>query len=316
VLIETDSGGTTTATYTNASGVISQKRGSTTSWYNFEAIGTTRQLTDSSQVVSDTYSFDAWGNGLSSSGSTTNALRYVGRENYYTDAQSGLMMLGVRYYDATNAKFLSSDPEQDDTNWYTYVQDNPARQSDPTGRAAGRNWTCKDLEMAYRYNQKKCDDGKIEGVTDCFPSLRGEVSSRLCPKSPEFGRLGTCLETCTAKHEATHISQIEAPCEGLGKCMAKQKGNEKGEDQCCSVYASWSAKYQQAQECEAWRAGADCANGIPYPTDHTSIPCNRCPRVVITALERRRDQECTGYTGPPRINNPFDNMGNPIPTIR
>ena len=80
IVVETDSGGTTTATYTNAMGVISQKRGSTTNWYNFEAIGTTRQLTDSSQTVSDTYTMDAWGNSLASSGTTTNALKYVGSE--------------------------------------------------------------------------------------------------------------------------------------------------------------------------------------------------------------------------------------------
>ncbi len=65
VRMEVDDTGTVTAAYANEPGqfgeLISQRRNSTNSFYHFDAQGSTRQLTTDSQVVSDSYTYNAFG---------------------------------------------------------------------------------------------------------------------------------------------------------------------------------------------------------------------------------------------------------------
>ncbi len=48
-------------------------------FYLFDGIHNVRQVTDSSQVVTDEYAFDAWGNTTSSTGSTANSQLWKGQ---------------------------------------------------------------------------------------------------------------------------------------------------------------------------------------------------------------------------------------------
>jgi RHS repeat-associated protein len=114
-------------------GLARQVRGTGASYYQYDGLGSTRQLTDASQAVTDTTSYDAWGNVLSSSGTTANPFKYVGSLGYYADADNGLMLLGARYYGAGVGRFWSVDPIRDTLNWYACVRNNPANGVDPTG---------------------------------------------------------------------------------------------------------------------------------------------------------------------------------------
>jgi hypothetical protein len=71
---ETDGANDTQAVYTNEprryGNLISQRRGSTSHWFHFDAIGSTRELTTVGQVVSDTRMYDAWGTAVLSTGSS------------------------------------------------------------------------------------------------------------------------------------------------------------------------------------------------------------------------------------------------------
>ena len=90
--------------------IISQHRGSTSHWYHPDSLGTTRALTDSSQVISDSYLVDAWGNPLSSTGSTLNPFRWVGNVGYYFDQETNLYYIRARSYQPTTARWTSVDP--------------------------------------------------------------------------------------------------------------------------------------------------------------------------------------------------------------
>jgi RHS repeat-associated protein len=57
----------------------------------------------------------------------------VGREQYQTDSDSGLLLLGHRYYDPYTGRFISQDPIADGNNWYAYVENNPLTGIDPDG---------------------------------------------------------------------------------------------------------------------------------------------------------------------------------------
>ncbi|MFM9873934.1 MAG: RHS repeat-associated core domain-containing protein [Fimbriimonadaceae bacterium] len=89
--------------------------------------------TSASQVVSASKVFDAFGNQLSSSGSWKSAFGYAGGFGYQSDLDSGLKLLGHRYYDSSTGRFLTRDPAKDGRNWYGYCNGQPVSQSDAVG---------------------------------------------------------------------------------------------------------------------------------------------------------------------------------------
>jgi len=134
LLAELDNTNAIVATYDHGPlGLARQKRDTTIRYYHFDGLGSTVALTDVSEVVQDTYSFDAFGNLLSSTGSSTNPYRYVGQLGYHYDSVSGLMLLGARYYDAGVGRFITVDPAREGGNWYGYVENNSVNAVDPTG---------------------------------------------------------------------------------------------------------------------------------------------------------------------------------------
>jgi len=102
VLLETNGNGVTQARYTLApfgyGDLVSMRRASTTSFYHFDAIGSTRALTDGDEAVTDTYLYDAFGSLLASAGSTGNPYRYVGRLGYQQETGLTGYYLRRRYY--------------------------------------------------------------------------------------------------------------------------------------------------------------------------------------------------------------------------
>ncbi|MBL8820595.1 MAG: RHS repeat-associated core domain-containing protein, partial [Planctomyces sp.] len=114
VISELDGTGATQAVYTNEpqqyGGVLSQRRGSTSRFLHADALGTTRLLTSTAGATTDTYLLDALGNPVSSTGSTVNPFRWVGRYGYYTDTATGLVYVRARMYAPTIARWVSVDP--------------------------------------------------------------------------------------------------------------------------------------------------------------------------------------------------------------
>ncbi|MEW5884453.1 MAG: RHS repeat-associated core domain-containing protein [Armatimonadota bacterium] len=117
-------------------GLISTNREGTKRYFHFDAVGSTRALTDSSETVTDTYEYNAFGVVESSSGTSVNPFRYVGQYGYYDDgamgSSSGLLLLGVRYYSPAHGRFWSWDPVPS-LNLYGYVGNNATMGIDPSG---------------------------------------------------------------------------------------------------------------------------------------------------------------------------------------
>ncbi len=112
-----DDGG---ASYTQAGGsLVSENRGGTVKYYNGDALGTTRSLTSSTQTVTDTFRFGAFGLNTGRTGTTATPFGFAGSYGYQADS-SGLMLLGHRYYDASTGRFLSRDRIHDGYNGYAY----------------------------------------------------------------------------------------------------------------------------------------------------------------------------------------------------
>ena len=91
------------------------------------------------EAVYATYTYDAWDNILSQSGSmaSTNPLRYRG---YYYDSETGFYYLQSRYYDPATRRFINADvyssTDSSDAiscNMFAYCGNNPTSRSDETG---------------------------------------------------------------------------------------------------------------------------------------------------------------------------------------
>ena len=104
-------------------------------YYTSDAQGSVIALTDSTQALAATYTYDAWGN-TTGTGSlaTTNPWTYA---TGYTDTATGYLKLGARYYNPTTGRFTQPDPSGQEPNTYNYASCNPTNNTDPTGRFGG-----------------------------------------------------------------------------------------------------------------------------------------------------------------------------------
>jgi RHS repeat-associated protein len=104
-------------------------------FYLFDQQANTRQLTDTSGDVSDTYAYRAFGEQEFEQGSTRNPHRFQGQVGPYTDATDRVWMR-ARIYGPDSGQWLSRDPigfDGGDWNLYRLVGNNPIHWLDPEG---------------------------------------------------------------------------------------------------------------------------------------------------------------------------------------
>ena len=88
-------------------------------------------------LVTATYKYDVFGAVRSQSGTGNTEYRFTGQQD---DATLGYTYLRARYYDPATGRFLSKDPfpglvtDPGSQHHYSYVQNNPANLTDPSGR--------------------------------------------------------------------------------------------------------------------------------------------------------------------------------------
>ena len=58
---------------------------------------------------------------------------YGGGNGCQTDADTGVVLMGHRYYDTRIGRFISQDPAGSGDNWYEYADNNPVNKTDPLG---------------------------------------------------------------------------------------------------------------------------------------------------------------------------------------
>jgi RHS repeat-associated protein len=136
VLLETDANGATQAAYTQTpdqyGALVAQRRSGASSFYHFDALGSTTELSNSGQTVTDTYRYYAFGETKASTGSTANPFGFVGRLGYYNEATLGLQYLRARWYKPAAGRFLSTDPIGPASR-YEYAGNGPTAAVDPSG---------------------------------------------------------------------------------------------------------------------------------------------------------------------------------------
>ncbi|MDE2206994.1 MAG: RHS repeat-associated core domain-containing protein, partial [Armatimonadetes bacterium] len=99
----------------------------------FDGLGSARAETNSSGTATATQDFDAFGNTIASSGSTSSPYNFAGDWAYQSDGDAGLQHVGARYYDPQVGRFASRDSMLDQIP-YAYCGGDGANRVDPDGQ--------------------------------------------------------------------------------------------------------------------------------------------------------------------------------------
>ncbi len=139
LLEEIDNSGNIAGRYTHSvliDEVLSESRSGTTSYYQQDALGSVVSLSNPAAALTNTYSYDSFGNLAASTGTLANPFQYTGRE---FDTETRLYFLRARYYNADAGRFISQDPINfgGGINFYSYVRNSPIGLVDISGLAAG-----------------------------------------------------------------------------------------------------------------------------------------------------------------------------------
>ncbi|MEM7127255.1 MAG: RHS repeat-associated core domain-containing protein [Chloroflexota bacterium] len=136
VLAEQNSMGSILAHYVYGDDLVSLHQGNSSHYYHYDGTGSTRLLSDGSAAISDSYLYDAFGNLLTSSGTTENVYLFAGEQ---FDPYLNFYYLRARYMDPQLGRFVSMDPfsgfifDPPSLHKYTYAHNNPVNLIDPTG---------------------------------------------------------------------------------------------------------------------------------------------------------------------------------------
>ena len=136
VLEERDGAGALQASYVYGTDLISQTRGAAKSYYHYDGLGSTRALTNASASATDSYTYDAFGNLLGSTGTTINNYRFAGEQ---IGPGSSLYYLRARYMAPQLGRFITTDPflglvnDPATLHPYSYATNDPVNRIDPSG---------------------------------------------------------------------------------------------------------------------------------------------------------------------------------------
>ncbi len=147
------------ATYVRGLDLLFQDRsaaggGTGLSYYAVDHLGSTRALTNASGAVTDTYTYDPYGNLIASTGGTINPYQYAGQR---LDAATGQYDMGARVYNASAGQFTSRDSHDGSTsdpiteNHYLYAGADPVDNTDPSGHdfSSGETITVGSISAGF-----------------------------------------------------------------------------------------------------------------------------------------------------------------------
>jgi RHS repeat-associated protein len=171
VVAEYDGSGDLVARYIHGLGLVARMDASGgPAYYSYDAIGNTRQVTDTAGAVVNSYDYGPFGIALDVAETVPNPFRFGGRFGVMDDGH-GLLHMRARYYDPATGRFLSPDPIglRGGPNLYSYVSNSPLRYCDPAGLRGETGY-----ERFYRVGKRRNDlfwmimTGEAEDMGEAF----------------------------------------------------------------------------------------------------------------------------------------------------
>ena len=179
----------------------------TTYYYILNLQGDVVKLIGTDGSIAASYTYDAWGNILLSSGTMANInpLRYRG---YYYDGETGFYYLQSRYYDPATRRFLNADSLASTgqgfvgTNMFAYCNNNPVMGYDPSGcRPIWERWYENGL-VAYTDTGTGCPYNSPSAYSVALRSqlqelMRGNYSEAVWNKLSNAEKMSLLQGFCT-----------------------------------------------------------------------------------------------------------------------
>lgn len=147
LLVKTTDGVVTKYVY--GIGLIGEETSGSFKTYHFDYRGSTTAITDINGNITDTFTYDTYGNLISRTGTSVVIFLYNGRDGVVTD-DNGLIYMRARYYSPELRRFINADIIAGEIsnavtlNRYAYANGNPVSNIDPFGLSAERgsnhNW--------------------------------------------------------------------------------------------------------------------------------------------------------------------------------
>src|SRR5579884_1907540 len=177
LLAEIDSNGTLVKSYCwGRLGLLSDRVGGQSRFYLYDGLNNTRNLVSATGAVLSSGAYTAWGRRFAVS--VDSPLGWKGRFGAYLDNETGLLLLGARYYAPALGRFLSRDPSGfvNGANLYAYCMDDPVNFHDPTGELSVGDvggWIDEHMmggatqhfgEVAGRYDAGKASPWEVAGA--------------------------------------------------------------------------------------------------------------------------------------------------------
>ena len=168
-------------------GLLSMRSGGFDYYYQYDANGNVRELTDAVGTIVFRYEYTPLGKLVSDGGDTgvVNPFRFSTK---YYDGSTGLSYYGYRFYDSELGRWLNRDPIEEDGgyNLYGMVGNRVVNEFDLFGLTPGE--PLKKIKI-FNCPFKKCKDDKKRELDDfgkeCCPEKMGEIILRVRrPKTP------------------------------------------------------------------------------------------------------------------------------------
>jgi RHS repeat-associated protein len=189
---EVDANGVVLARYVQGLKIdepLAEVRGSTTSYYQPDGLGSVTSLSNTAGALANTYTYDSFGKLTASTGTVVNPFQFTGRD---FDSEIGLGYYRARYYDQNVGRFISEDPIgfRAGVDFYAYVKNNPTNRVDPRGLEDSVTSTHAQCDRDPDESRRcKChcnllpigDTSQCEKLCmDCFTKLKSPKDKCLC----------------------------------------------------------------------------------------------------------------------------------------
>ncbi len=110
---------------------LSENRNGASAFYNFDRLGNLWTLDGAGKSQFGYVDYSGFGGTVA--GGALSPFGFGGGNGCQTEADTGIVLMGHRYYDSRIGRFLTQDPIRDGDNWYAYVGNNPVNEVDPLG---------------------------------------------------------------------------------------------------------------------------------------------------------------------------------------
>ncbi|GBC94857.1 tRNA3(Ser)-specific nuclease WapA [bacterium HR16] len=181
--------------------------------YQFDLQGNAvHLLDDDGRTVLAHFAYDAWGQLMS--GSNPTPYGYKAQWGYYTDVESGILLLTHRYLDPATGRFLTRDPIgiEGGINLYAYVGNSSPNGADSLGL------------QKKPTNPPKCPKGQMPVYVTCYETKGKCAYTGKPPREPAKGQPGTCATFCPKYGKPTFPPGTEIEVPGYGRCKVEDCG--------------------------------------------------------------------------------------------